>query len=58
MTWFLFTGDLLVMAFMMSLVVWVFLKSSKQTLNEASRIPLEDEVFEEGIFKEEPDSNG
>jgi cbb3-type cytochrome oxidase subunit 3 len=58
LTWFLFTGDLLVMAFMMSLVVWVFLKSSKQTLNEASRIPLEDEVFEEGVFKEEPDSNG
>jgi cbb3-type cytochrome oxidase subunit 3 len=58
LTWFLFTGDLLVMAFMMSLVVWVFLKSSKQSLNEASRIPLEDEVFESGNFEEEPDSNG
>ena len=49
MTWFLFTGDLIVMAFMMCLVVWVFLKSSKESLNEASRIPLEDECFEEDM---------
>jgi cbb3-type cytochrome oxidase subunit 3 len=37
------------MAFMMCLVVWVLLKSSKKTLNEASRIPLEDEVFEKDM---------
>ncbi|MFT5139962.1 MAG: cbb3-type cytochrome oxidase subunit 3 [Lysobacterales bacterium] len=43
MTFFLFTGDLLVMAFMMGLVVWVFMKSSKRTLDESARIPLEDE---------------
>jgi cbb3-type cytochrome oxidase subunit 3 len=43
MTYFLFAGDMLVMAFMMILVVWVSLKSSKKTLDEASRIPLEDE---------------
>ena len=43
MTFFLFVGDLLVMAFMMSLVVWVFLRSSKKSLDDAARIPLEDE---------------
>jgi cbb3-type cytochrome oxidase subunit 3 len=43
MTFFLFAGDMLVMAFMMIVVVWVSLKSSKETLDEASRIPLEDE---------------
>ena len=58
MTWFLFTGDLVVMAFMMALVVWVFMKSSKQTLNEASRIPLEDEVFANTNSEEDMDSNG
>ena len=58
MTWFLFAGDLLVMAFMMSLVVWVFLKSSKQSLNEAARIPLEDEIFADKELEEDPDSNG
>ena len=58
MTWLLFTGDLLVMAFMMSLVVWVFLKSSKETLNEASRIPLEDEIFVDKELEGDLDSNG
>lgn len=43
MTFFLFAGDMLVMAFMMVLVVWVSLKSSSQAIDEASRIPLEDE---------------
>ncbi|HET6593477.1 MAG: CcoQ/FixQ family Cbb3-type cytochrome c oxidase assembly chaperone [Xanthomonadales bacterium] len=43
MTYLLFAGDMLVMAFMMIVVVWVSLKSSKKTIDEASRIPLEDE---------------
>ena len=43
MTYFLFAGDMLVKLFMMSVVVWVSLKSSKKTIEEASRIPLEDE---------------
>jgi cbb3-type cytochrome oxidase subunit 3 len=42
-SYFIFAGDMLVMAFMMILVVWVSLKSSKEQLDEAARIPLEDE---------------
>jgi cbb3-type cytochrome oxidase subunit 3 len=49
LTFFLFTGDLLVMAFMMGLVVWVFMKSSKQTMDESARIPLEDEFVPEKV---------
>ena len=43
MTFFIFAGDMLVMAFMMAVVVWVLLRSSGQKMEEASRIPLEDE---------------
>ena len=43
MTYFLFAGDMLVMAFMVVLVVWVFMRSSKESIDEAARIPLEDE---------------
>lgn len=44
MTYFIFAGDMLVMAFMMALVVWVYMKSSRESLEEAAKIPLEDEV--------------
>lgn len=44
MTYFIFIGDMLVMAFMIAVVVWVSLSSSKQRLNEASRVPLQDEA--------------
>jgi cbb3-type cytochrome oxidase subunit 3 len=43
MTWFIFVGDMLVMAFMIVVVVWVSLRSSRSRLDAASRIPLEDE---------------
>jgi len=43
MTFFLFAGDMLVMAFMIALVVWVFMRSSNEAMDEAARIPLEDE---------------
>ena len=43
MTYFLFAGDLLVMAFMFGLVAWVLLRSSNKKLTEAANIPLEDE---------------
>ena len=45
MAYFLFAGDMLVMAFMIAVVVWVSLKSSKNTLDKAAQIPLEDEDF-------------
>ena len=43
MTYFIFAGDMLVMLFMIVLVVWVFWRSSDDTIMESSRIPLEDE---------------
>jgi len=44
MTYFIFIGDMFVMAFMIGVVVWVSLRSSTQTLKDASLIPLEDEA--------------
>ena len=44
MTYFIFIGDMTVMAFMIGVVVWVSLRSSKQSLLDASFIPLADEV--------------
>ena len=43
MTFFIFAGDMLVMLFMIVLVVWVFWRSSDETIDESARIPLEDE---------------
>ena len=43
MTWFIFAGDMLVMAFMIVVVVWVSLRSTTERLDAAARIPLEDE---------------
>ena len=43
MTWYLFVGDMLVMAFMIAVVIWVSLRSSRSGLDDAARIPLEDE---------------
>jgi len=42
-TWFIFVGDMLVMAFMIVVIVWVSLRSSREHLDAAARIPLEDE---------------
>lgn len=43
MIYFIFAGDMLVMLFMVVVVVWVFWRSSDETITESSRIPLEDE---------------
>jgi cbb3-type cytochrome oxidase subunit 3 len=37
---------MLVMAFMIGVVVWVSLKSSKENIEKAAHIPLEDEDFD------------
>lgn len=47
MTWFIFVGDMLVMLFMCMLVVWVYMKSTKKSADEAARIPLEDEYVDD-----------
>ena len=46
MAYFLFAGDMLVMAFMIAVVIWVSLKSSKTNMDKAAKIPLEDEEFD------------
>ena len=43
MTWFIFVGDMLVMAFMIVVVVWVSLRTTRKRLDDAARIPLDDE---------------
>lgn len=43
MAYFLFAGDMLVMAFMTVVVVWVSLRESSPRIDAAARIPLEDE---------------
>ena len=44
MTWFLFAGDMLVMLFMAAVAVWVFWRSSDETIRESAAIPLRDEA--------------
>lgn len=43
MTWFIFIGDMLVMAFMIGLVVIISLRPVREPLDRSARIPLEDE---------------
>jgi hypothetical protein len=43
MTYLIFIGDMLVMAFMTALVVWVSVSANHARLDAAARIPLEDE---------------
>ena len=43
MTWFIFAGDMLVMAFMAALAVWVLWGSESDSVDEVARIPLQDE---------------
>ncbi|HEY7379373.1 MAG TPA: hypothetical protein VH542_11865 [Steroidobacteraceae bacterium] len=44
MTWVIFIGDMLVSLFMIVVVVWVSLRSTRPHLDAAARIPLEDEA--------------
>ena len=43
MTYFIFVGDMFVMAFMIVTVVWLSLRSSAEHLEGAALIPLSDE---------------
>jgi len=43
MTYLIFGGDMLVMAFMMGVVVWISLRDNDERIDAAARIPLEDE---------------
>jgi len=41
-TWFIFIGDLVVMAGLIAAAAWVFLRANPADLNAAARIPLDD----------------
>ncbi len=44
MAYLLFIGDMLVMAFMTALVLWVSVRANDARIEAAARIPLEDET--------------
>ena len=43
MTYLIFGGDMLVMAFMIAVVIWISLRANDEGIAAAARIPLEDE---------------
>ena len=43
MAYLLFGGDMLVMAFMIGVVVWISLRDNEARIDATARIPLEDE---------------
>ena len=44
MTYLIFIGDMLVMAFMVALVVWLSVRANDERIAAAARIPLEDDT--------------
>jgi cbb3-type cytochrome oxidase subunit 3 len=44
MTWVIFIGDMIVSLFMIVVVVWVSLRSNRRYMDDAARIPLDDEA--------------
>ena len=42
MTWFIFFGDMLVMAFMTGLAIWFTYRGNAETLDYIARIPLDE----------------
>ena len=52
MTLFIFIGDMLVMAFMVGLAIWVLNHDNDENIDRTARIPLEDELEEtKGILR-------
>ena len=45
MTMFIFLGDMLVMGFMVGLAIWFGYRENDERIDEAARIPLEDEDY-------------
>jgi cbb3-type cytochrome oxidase subunit 3 len=43
MTWLIFGGDMLVMAFMFGLVTWLALGMSDREIEQTARLPLDDD---------------
>jgi hypothetical protein len=57
MTIVLFAGDLLVMAFMIGVVVWVSLCTSDEQIDAIARLPLEDDGADAHRPSNHPTSN-
>jgi hypothetical protein len=45
MSYFIFAGDMLVMAFMIGLAIWFSSSENDEEIARAARIPLEDEDY-------------
>ena len=43
MTWFILVGDMLVMAFMAGLAIWIGNRGNDEQIRETAMIPLQDE---------------
>ena len=43
MAYLIFVGDMLVMAFMIGVIVWVGVRDNDSRIDAAARLPLEDE---------------
>ena len=50
MTWFIFAGDMLVMLFMVCLIIWVFMVTPDEEIDESAKIPLQDEDYESDLL--------
>ncbi len=50
MTWFIFVGDMLVMLFMVALIIWVFMVTPDDEIDDAADIPLRDEDYESDLL--------
>lgn len=51
MTYFIFAGDMLVMAFMIGLAIWVVNRNNDADIDKAARIPLDDELVKTDNIK-------
>ena len=56
MTYFIFAGDMMVMLFMVVLVIWVFMVSSDEDIDNAAMIPLRDDGLAEGLDPDQTSS--
>ncbi len=45
MTWFIFAGDMLVMAFMIGLAIWFGNRANDEQIADTAQIPLHDEDY-------------
>lgn len=47
MTFYIFAGDMFIMAFMATIVVWMYWKTPDESIKQSAEIPLSDEVIDD-----------